>query len=150
MKVILIKDVKGMGKAGDVVNSKDGYVRNYLFPKGLAKEATKKNLEEWKNKKKGAEIRQGQEKEEAEALAKEIKNLKFEFLSKAGDNGKLFGSITTKEIATELEKRHGIKVDKRKMTIDGGNIKTPGVTQVQIKLNQGVMATLKVHVKEIK
>jgi len=150
MQVILTKDVKGMGKAGDVVKAKDGYARNFLFAKDLAKQATKKNIEEWKNKKAGAEVRQAQEKSEAEALSKRIGEIDFEMFSKAGENGKLFGSITTKEIALELEKRHEIKIDKRKMSIEGSNIKILGVTNVDIKLTQGVTAVLKVHVREAK
>lgn len=150
MQVILIKDVKGTGKAGDVVNAKDGYARNFLFLKGLAREATKANIEEWKNKKAGATVRQAQEKEETEELSKKISEINFEIYSKAGANGKLFGSITTKEIASELEKRHNIKIDKRKMSIENTHIKTLGVTNVDIKLIQGVTAVLKVNVKEIK
>lgn len=149
MKVILLKDIKDVGKAGEIINAKDGYSRNYLFPNGLAKEATPANLKEWKEKKVGAEVRKEQETDDAKVLAGKLNEMTLVFKSKSGDNGKLFGSITTKEIADELKKQTKIDIDKRKMSIAGGNIKTLGVTKVDIKLVHGVTAELKVQVVEM-
>lgn len=149
MKVILLKDIKDVGKAGDIINAKDGYSRNYLFPNGLGKEATPANLKEWKEKKVGAEVRKEQETDDARELARKIGEITLILKSKSGENGKLFGSITTKEIAEELKKQTKIDIDKRKMSIEGGNIKTLGVTKVDIKMIHGVSAELKVQIVEL-
>lgn len=148
MKVILLKDVKGIGRAGELVNAKDGYARNFLFPKGLAKEANDSSLKELKDKKESDKHREAEEKKAAESLAKEISETEIIIKTKVGENNKLFGSITSKDIAELLEKEHGIKVDKRKIDIDGGNIKTAGTTTADIKVYPSIVGKLKISVRE--
>jgi len=148
MKVILLKDVKGLGKKGEIVNAKDGYARNFLLPKNLAKEATQGNVKVLEEQKTAKKIRQEEELAKAKELAEKISKLTVEIKSKSGENGKLFGSITTKEIAEQLNKQHKIKIDKRKIEVEGGNIKTIGTTVAEIKVYPNVSAKLKVHVSE--
>lgn len=146
MKVILLADVKGKGKVGDIVKVSDGYARNMLFPKNLAMEATDKNLKNLEMQK--AKIA----KEEAESLgaaqlqAEKLNKISVTIKSKAGDGGKLFGSITSKDIANAIKDQHGISVDKRKVQLDSP-IKSAGETSVEIKLYPEVVATLKVVVE---
>lgn len=147
MKVILLKDVKGLGKAGDLVNAKDGYARNFLIPKGLAVEATKSNLSKWE---KDMELKRQKEKEEYEEalkLKEKIESITVEIKSKAGEGGKLFGSITSNDIARELKKQHNIDIDKRKIELKD-NIKSLGTTDVIIRVYTELTATLKVKVIE--
>lgn len=148
MKVILLKDVKGIGKEGELVNAKDGYVRNFLFPKKLAKEANESNLKELKDKKDSDKHREAEEKASAEKTAEKISKVEIIIKTKVGENGKLFGSITSKDIAEILEKKHGIKVDKRKIEIDGGNIKTSGTTVADVKVYPSIVGKLKITVQE--
>lgn len=148
MKVILLQDVKGLGKKGEVVNAKDGYARNFLFPKNLAKEATQGNVKVLEEQKTAKKIKQEEELAKAKALAEKISELIVELKGKAGENGKLFGSITTKDVSTALKKQHKIDIDKRKMDIEGGNIKSLGVTIVEVKVYPNVSAKLKVKVVE--
>lgn len=145
MKVILLQDVKSLGKAGDLVNSKTGYARNYLFPKGLAIEATKANLKKWEEDQK--DIKQKRKEEEAEALKlkEEIEKITVELKAKGGEGGRLFGSITSKDIGDALEKQGKIKIDKRKIELKD-NIKTAGITLVDIRVYPEVTAQLKVNV----
>ena len=146
MIVILNKDVKGTGKAGDVVKVSDGFARNMLFPRGLAVEATEKNqkaLEREKEKK--AQIK-AEEKKTAEETKAEIEKANVVLTTKAGEGGKVFGSITSKDIAEELEKQYKIKVDKKKIQMDGA-IKTIGNVVVDIKLYPEVVAKLNVEIK---
>lgn len=146
MIVILNKDVKGTGKAGDVVKVSDGFARNMLFPRGLAVEATEKNqkaLEREKEKK--AQIK-AEEKKAAEETKAEIEKANVVLTTKAGEGGKVFGSITSKDIAEELEKQYKIKVDKKKIQMDGA-IKTLGNVVVEIKLYPEVVAKLNVEIK---
>lgn len=147
MKVILLNDVKGLGKKGDVVNAKDGYARNFLFPKGLAKEATQGNVKVLKEQKNAKKMKQEEELKEAKKLAERLSQLTVEIKSKAGENGKLFGSITSKDVAQELQKQHKIKIDKRKIVLNN-NIKSLGVIEVEAKVYPNVSAKIKVHVKE--
>ena len=146
MKVILLTDVKGMGKRGDVVNASDGHARNYLFPRKLAVPADKQNLNELSAKKSSEAHKKDLEKKEAERvkekLEKEILNLKV----KAGENGKTFGSITSKEIAEGLEKEFKEVVDKKKIVIKE-QIKQVGVHTVELRLFEGVICKLKINVK---
>ncbi|NLY67162.1 MAG: 50S ribosomal protein L9 [Tissierellia bacterium] len=147
MKVILLKDVKGLGKAGDLVKAKDGYARNFLIPKGLAVEATKSNLSKWE---KDMELKRQKEKEEYEEalkLKEKIESITVEIKSKAGEGGKLFGSITSNDIARELKKQHNIDIDKRKIELKD-NIKSLGTTDVIIRVYTELTATLKVKVIE--
>ena len=115
MKVILTADVKGKGKKGDLVNVNDGYARNFLLPKGLALEATAANLNDLKGKNEAEDYRRQQDFESAEATAEKLKAVAVELSAKAGENGKLFGSITSKEIAEKLKYQHHIVIDKKKM-----------------------------------
>lgn len=147
MKVIFLKDVKGKGKKGEVKNVADGYARNFLIKQGLAVEATPGNLKQLENqKKKAAELAQ-QELEEAKQLKEQLENIKVELSAKAGEGGRLFGSITNKQIASELKKTHNITIDRRKILLDDA-IRSLGVTKVEVKLHPEVTATLAVHVKE--
>ncbi|MFK2826575.1 50S ribosomal protein L9 [Bacillus sp. B190/17] len=149
MKVIFLQDVKGKGKKGEVKNVADGYAHNFLIKNGLAVEATagnKKTLEA--QKKKEAELAQ-QELEEAKQLKEVIEKLTVEIKAKSGEGGRLFGSVTTKQIAEELKKTHNIKIDKRKMDLPEG-IRALGYTNVPVKLHNEVFATLKVHTVEEK
>ncbi|RFU67275.1 50S ribosomal protein L9 [Peribacillus saganii] len=148
MKVIFLKDVKGKGKKGEVKNVADGYAHNFLIKQGLAVEASNssmKTLEAQQNKEqKIAE----QELQQAKELKENLDKLTVELSAKAGEGGRLFGSITTKQVAEELQKTYGIKIDKRKMELPEG-IRSLGHTKIPVKLHQEVTATLTVHVKEI-
>lgn len=148
MKVILLQDVKGLGKKGEIVNAKDGYARNFLFPRNLAKEATDGNVRVLEEQKTAKKIKQQEELEKAKELAERISELTVELKGKSGENGKLFGSITTKDVSEALKKQHKIDIDKRKMDIEGGNIKNIGVTVVDVKVYPNVSARLKVKVTE--
>lgn len=148
MKVILLKDVKELGKKGDLVEAKDGYARNFLLPRKLAEEATGSNLKEFKEKEKSKKIQAKQELEQAKELAKQIEQTKVVIKTKAGENGRLFGSITTKDVAEVLKKEHKIEVDRRKMEIDGGNIKDMGTTQAEVRVYPSVVARFKIQVTE--
>ena len=145
MKVILIKDHKQLGKAGELVEAKDGFARNFLFPRKVAIEATPENLEEWKKQKAIEAKEEAENKKEAEELKKKIEKSKVEIKAKGGENGELFGAVTSKDIATAAEKQLGFKIDKKKIELSD-NIKTSGVKSVNIKLYPEIVATLKVSV----
>lgn len=145
MIVILTKDVKGTGKAGEVVKVSDGYARNMLLPKGLAKEATEGNIRNLEKQKAIAAEKHKEQKAAAQQQAKIIENITLEIKSKGGETGKLFGSITSKDIAEALLKQENIKIDKKKIELSGP-IKQVGETEVNIKLFSEVSATLKVRV----
>lgn len=146
MIVILNKDVKGTGKAGEIVKVSDGFARNMLFPRGLAVEATEKNQKALeREKEKQAQIK-AEEKKEAEKIKAEIEKAEIVLNTKAGEGGKVFGSITSKDIAEELEKQYKIKIDKKKIQMDGA-IKTVGKVAVEIKLYPEVIAKLNVEIK---
>jgi len=145
MIVILTKDVKGTGKAGDIVKVNDGYARNMLLPKGLAKEATQGNVRSLEKQKELAAEKLQAQKEAAQKQAEKLEKITVVIKSKGGENGKLFGSITSKDIAEALENQEGIKVDKKKIEL-ASPIKQTGDTQVTVKLFQEVSATLKVTV----
>lgn len=147
MQVILTQDVKGQGKKGDVVNVSDGYARNFLLAKGLGIEATKSNMNDLKGKKESAEYKIKTDTEEAKKLAETLKDITVTLSAKAGDNGKLFGSITSKDVADALTNQHHIKLDKKKFHLPDG-IKTLGVTEVTVKLYTGISGTLKVNVEK--
>jgi len=144
MKVILVKDVKDVGKAGDVVNISDGYGRNYLLPRGLAIEANKSNMNILNEKKKKEERKKNQELEEAKEIAEKLSNTSIILKVKTGENGKLFGSITSKDIQEELKKK-GFDIDKKKIVLPE-NIKTIGSYTVDIKVYSGVNAKIKIDV----
>lgn len=146
MKVILLKDVKSIGKAKTVLEVSDGYARNFLFPKGLAKEATESNIKDL-NKQLEAEANKKQnELMEARALAESIGKLTVTIDTKAGEGGRLFGSITSKDISDALQKQHGIFIDKKKFVLDSP-IKQAGQITVDIRLYAEVTARLNVEIK---
>lgn len=149
MKVIFLKDVKGKGKKGEIKNVADGYAQNFLFKQGLAIEATPANLkalEAQKNKEK----RQAEEElAKAKQLKEQLERLTVQLFAKAGEGGRLFGSITSKQIAEALQSQHQIKIDKRKIELEDA-IRALGYTNVPVKLHPEVTATLKVHVSEQK
>ena len=149
MKVILLKDVKGLGKKDEVVNAKDGHARNYLLPKGIAIEATPENLNNLKEKRSKDQKKHEEEYSEALKLKEKIEGITVKIKGKAGENGKLFGSITTKDIADELKKQHNVKVDKKKIVLNE-NIKSLGTTIVDIKIYPEVVRKLKVDIIEEK
>ena len=145
MIVILNKDIKGTGKAGDVVKVSDGYARNMLLPKGWATEATEGNVRHLEKQKAIAAEKKAAEKAAAQELANKIETLTVTIKTKAGDGGKIFGSITSKDIAEALKKEHKIDVDKKKIQL-GNPIKSVGEMSVTIKLYPEVSTTLKVAV----
>ena len=147
MKVIFLKDVKGKGKKGEVKNVADGYAHNFLIKQGLAVEANSGNMSNLSAQKKKEEKLAAQELEDAKALKEKLEKTTVELTAKSGEGGRLFGSITTKQIAEELQKKHGIKIDKRKMELEDA-IRSLGVTKVPVKLHHEVTAMLNVHVKE--
>ena len=146
MKVILQKDVKGLGKAGDIATASDGYARNYLIPKGLAVEASSGNINTIKQQKQAEAKRKADEQKEAEKLKERLEKLTVTLKAKSGEGGRLFGSITNKEIADMLNKQHHIALDKRKINLTEP-IKDLGETSVEIKIYPGVAGTLKVKVQ---
>ena len=146
MKVILLQDIKKIGKKDEVINTSDGYARNYLLPKNLAIEATNENLDELKNRQTKIKEQKDLEIEEAQKIADKIKVITLEILVKAGENGKIFGGVTPKEIAEELEKKHKIIIDKKKINLKE-TIKTLGQMEVEIKITEGVLAKLVVDIK---
>lgn len=147
MQVILNQDVKGQGKKGQMVNVSDGYARNYLLPRGLAKEATKSNINELKGKAESLEYKIKTETKEANDIVEKMKTIEVVMSAKAGANGKLFGSITSKDISEALTAQHHIKLDKKKFVVPDG-IKTLGETEVEVKVYTGITGKLKVVVKE--
>lgn len=146
MIVILNKDVKGTGKAGEVVKVSDGYARNMLLPRGLATEATDGNIRHLEKQKAIAAEKKAEEKAAAEEQAKKIDATSVVIKTKAGEGGKIFGSITSKDIAEALKKQHKIDVDKKKIQLDSP-IKQTGEITVDIKLYYEVSAKLKVTVE---
>lgn len=146
MKVVLKQDVKGLGKKGELVNASDGYARNFLFPKNLAVEANAQNMTELKNREQAAKFKVETETAEAKKNAERISGKTVTITAKAGANGKLFGSVTAKEIAERLEKEFGIKTDKRKINVE--DIKQFGTYEFEVKLYTGVSAKLFVRVGE--
>lgn len=146
MKVIFLQDVKGQGKKGEVKDLSEGYVRNFLLPKKLVKEATDSNVKTLDAQKRSEEKRKEQEKLEAQELGKKLEELTVKVAGKAGEGGRLFGAISSKQVAQALEDQFKIKVDKRKLEMEA--IRALGVTQIKVKLHNEVTVTLKVHVVE--
>ena len=147
MKVILLEDIKGVGKKDEVINSSDGYARNYLFPKKLAVEASKENMAKLQAKQESRQFRKDQEKEEAMKIASKLKEITVTIKVKAGENGKIFGGVTAKEIAETLNCNYQIVIDKKKIILKD-TIKTLGTYLVEIKLYEGVMGKLTVKITE--
>lgn len=146
MEVILKSDVKGLGKKSEKVNVSDGYARNFLFPRGLAAEANAQTLSEMKNKQSSEQFRADEELKAAKENAEKIGNKTVVLKAKGGANGKLFGSVTAKEIAVVVSKEFGVSVDKRKITVD--DIKAFGTYNAQVRLHPKVTASFKVQVTE--
>ncbi len=146
MKVILLKDVKSVGKKGDIVNASDGYARNYLLPRGLAQEATDSNLHVLNNKKENERRQKLSEIEAAQKLAESLKGKEVKLLVKTGENGKLFGSITGKDIADEMNKKYNVRIDKKKIVVD--NIKQVGSYDIEVKLYPEISTKIKVVISE--
>ena len=145
MKVILLSDIKGVGKKDEIINAADGYARNYLLPKKLAVEANAENMSKLNNKKEAASFKKDVEKQNAEELAKKLKGIMLKLKVKAGENGKIFGGITSKEISENLKAQYGFEVDKKKIELKE-TIKALGEYNVSIKLFEGVVADLKIQV----
>lgn len=148
MKVILQKDVKGQGKKGQLVEVSEGYARNFLFPRNLAVEATGGNIKNFEQREKSDQKKKEEEKEQAEQFAKELERVTITIPAKTGEGGRLFGAVSTKQIADALKKAK-LDIDKRKLILDEP-IKTLGITRVPVKLHLDVMGTLNVHVVEEK
>lgn len=147
MKVILLEDVKSVGKKGELVNASDGYAKNFLFPKKLAVEATKSNLNDFELKQRAEEKRKKEELEQAQNIAKELENKTVTVKVKTGENGKLFGSVTNKEVAEEIVKQTGMEIDKKKVSI-GDPIKMVGERTAVIKLHPKVSAEITIKIVE--
>lgn len=145
MKVILKADIKGVGKKDEVINASDGYARNFLFPKNLAVEANNENMAKLKARQNSIKFQKDQEKEEALKLADKLSKILLKIKVKAGENGKIFGGVSAKEIAQELEKQYQIKVDKKKIDLKE-TVKTLGIQTIEIKLFESVMGKLKIDV----
>ena len=145
VKVILKADIKGVGKKDEIINASDGYARNFLFPKNLAVEANNENISKWKAKQKSAQYQKQQEKEKAMRIADKLSKISVRIQVKAGENGKIFGGVSSKEIAEVLEKQYRISVDKKKIDLKEP-IKTLGIRTVEIKLFEGVIGKVKVDI----
>ena len=145
MKLILLENVKGVGKKDEIINANDGYARNFLLPKKLAVEANNQNLAKLKSKQESNEHKKMTEKQEAEDLAKKLEKIILKIQVKAGENGKIFGGVTAKEIAEQLQKQHDFKVDKKKIDLKE-TIKQTGMFTIDLKLYEGVNAKLKIHI----
>ncbi len=146
MKVILMADIKGVGKKNEIINASDGYARNFLFPKKLAVEANNENMNKLQAQKDSSQYKKDIEKEEAKKMAEKMNKIMVRIIVKAGENGKIFGGVSAKEIAEYLEKEHNIKVDKKKIDLKE-TIKTLGIHTVEIKLYEGVVGKVKVDVR---
>ena len=147
MKVILLDNIKGVGKKDEIINANDGYARNFLFPKKLAVEANAENLSKLKNKKDSFNHKRNVEKEKAEEIANKMKDIIVTIKVKAGDNGRIFGGVTSKEISENLKNQFSLDVDKKKIALNE-TIKTLGTVNVPVKLFEGVTGELKVKVTE--
>ncbi len=139
MKVVLLEDIKGSGKKGELINVSDGYARNYLFPRKLAKEANAQAMNELKNAEEAKEFKIKSETDAAQKTADLINGKSVKLFAKAGQGGRLFGSVTAKEIAEELKKQYKVDIDKRKIVMDG-DIKAFGTFECEIKFYAGITA----------
>ena len=147
MKVILQQDVRGQGKKGQLVEVSDGYARNFLLPKKLAVPATAENVNTMKQQEKARQAQMAAEKAEAQALAEKLKSIQVKLTAKAGEGGRLFGAVTSKEIAEALSAQHGLNIAKTKLVLDEP-IKSCGGYQITAKLGYEIMGTVKVMVVE--
>ena len=147
MKVVLKQDVRNLGKKGELVETSDGYARNFLFPRNLAAEADNKAMNELKNAESSKQFKIDTQIKQATASKNKLEGQVFKMTAKAGSNGRLFGSVTSKEIAQEIKKQYAISVDKRKVTLDT-DIKAFGTYNATVKLYKGIVANIKVQVTE--
>ena len=147
MKVILLQDIKSLGKRGELVEASDGYARNYLLPRKLAKEANAQAMNEYKNAENSKQYKIATEKAQAEAAKKKLEGKVFRMTARAGQSGKLFGSITSKQVAEEIKKQYNIAVDKRKVVLEC-DIKEFGTYKAEVKLYTGISANIDVQVSE--
>ena len=145
MKVVLLQDVKSLGKKGELVTVSDGYARNFLFPKNLAKEANAQALSELKNAEQSKKFKRDTEIAAATKAKEILEGEKFIMPAKAGGSGRLFGSITAKELSAEIKKQKGIDIDKRKIVLSG-DIKNVGEYEAELKLYQGITAKVNLEV----
>ena len=145
MKVILKADIKGVGKKDQIINASDGYARNFLLPKNLAVEANTDNMTKLKSKQDANAYKKSQEKEEAKKTAEKLSKIQLKIEVKAGENGKVFGGVSAKEIAEQLKANYNIEVDKKKIELKE-TIKTLGIRTVTIKLYEGVTGNLEIDV----
>ena len=145
MKVILLADIKGVGKKDQIINASDGYARNFLFPKKLAVEANNENLGKLKSKNESKAFKKETEIAEAKKIAEKIKSITLTIKVKAGENGKIFGGVTSKEIAESLKNEYKIEIDKKKIVLSE-TIKNIGTHTVDIKLYEGIIAELKLQI----
>lgn len=148
MQVILIEDVKSLGKKGEIVKVSDGYANNFILKKNLGLEATPKNLNDLKLQKAAEAKRTQEEYEAAQAYAEELATKKIVLSIKVGKNGRTFGSVSGKEIVEEMKKQINVSIDKKKLVLPEP-IKTPGIFDIPIKLHQKVTGTIKVEIKEV-
>lgn len=149
MKVVLLKDVRNMGKRDDILTVSDGYARNFLFPQKLAAEATPGTLKEIERKRAAQDAREAELKAEAQAKAELLKNKVIALEVKCGDKGRLYGSVTSQEVAEALEKQYGIKADKRKIDI-GDPIRETGIREISVWLHAGITTKMKLDVQPVK
>ena len=147
MKVVLKQDVRNLCKKGELVETSDGYARNFLFPRNLAAEADNKAMNELKNAESSKQFKIDTQIKQATASKNKLEGQVFKMTAKAGSNGRLFGSVTSKEIAQEIKKQYAISVDKRKVTLDT-DIKAFGTYNATVKLYNGIVANIKVQVTE--
>ncbi|MBQ3906743.1 MAG: 50S ribosomal protein L9 [Lachnospiraceae bacterium] len=147
MKIILLQDEKKLGKKGDVIEASEGYARNYILPKKIGVEATAKNMNDLKLHKANEEKKAAELLEQAQTLAKDLEQKQVVVKIKAGEGGKTFGSVSTKEIAAALKEQHGVEVDKKKIVLPE-NLKNFGTYEVVLKLHPAVAAKLSVKVTE--
>ncbi len=146
MKVILKADVKSLGKKGELVNASDGYARNFLFPKGLAVEANASAMNDFKNKEKAKQFHKAEEIKAANAVKEQLEGKTVKLTAKAGANGKLFGSVTSKDVAEMIKKEFSQDIDKRKIVMQ--DVKAFGTFQAELKIYQGISANIFVQVSE--
>lgn len=147
MKVILLQDVKSLGKKGELVEASDGYARNYLLPRKIAREANAQAMNEYKNAENSKKFKIATQKAQAEQQKKMLEGKKFVMTAKAGQGGRLFGSITAKQVAEEIKKQYNIVVDKRKVVLEC-DIKEFGTYKAEVKLYTGISANIDVQVTE--
>ncbi|MFA9397469.1 MAG: 50S ribosomal protein L9 [Clostridiaceae bacterium] len=146
MKVILLKDVKSVGKKGDLINASDGYARNFLFPRKLAEQATENNIHRLNLKNESERKKKLQETEEAQKFAASLKGKQIKITTKSGETGRLFGSITSKDVVTEIKKQLNLTIDKKKIVMD--TIRNLGIYEVELKLYPEISTKIKVEVIE--